>query len=264
MKKHYFIWNIKKYTDLVTNLATRDIRNSGILDSNNPIYLRNIWKRFKGENLVWGRIFTKSERKTKSYFINNTIFLPFTEISSSLESLINISLYIDFPVPLEYKTDISQWTYLRYHIENHLHEIYILKIRLNRYISWLKDCYNHNSDSVKVRSELDKIKAIIDSEFKWIIDTRDEHVHEERFSDNKLDQISYLELLTKSTDIAFVERLESVLEVAHLEWKDKWEWVMNKNIDSLIDILDAYFWWILSILQDPKNKDDIIYPDDIK
>lgn len=264
MKKDYFIWNIKKYTDLVTNLATRDIKNSGILDCNNPVYLRNIRKRFKGDNLVEGRVFTKSERKTKSYFINNTIFLPFTEISSSLESLINISLYINFPIPVEYRTDISHWAYLRYHIENHLHEIYILKIRLNRYISWLKDCYNHNSDPIKIRSELDKIQTIIDSEFKWIIDTRWEHVHVERFSDSKLDQISYFELLTKSTDIDFVKRLEPVLEVAHSEWKDKWEWIMKNNIDALIDSLDRYFWWILSILQDPKNKDEIIYPDDIR
>ncbi len=264
MKQDYFIWNIKKYTDLVTNLATRDIKNSGILDCNNPVYLRNIRKRFKGDDLVEGRVFTKSERKTKSYFINNTIFLPFTEISSSLESLINISVYVNFPIPLEYAADISNWMYLRYNVENHLHEVYILKIRLARYIWLLKDSYNRHSDSNRIRSEFDKIKIFIESEFKWIIDTRDEHVHEERFSDNKLDQISYFELLTKSTDIDFVKRLEPVLKVVHSEWKDKWEWIMKNNIDALIDTLDRYFWWILSILQDPKNKDEIIYPDDIR
>lgn len=263
MKKDYFIWNIEKFTTLITDLATNDIISTVNSNIPDPLYLKNIRKRLKWEALE-GRIYTKSQRKKKSYFITNTIFFPFTEICSSLDSLINIWLYLKFPVPSEFSGDISNWVWIRYHIENHLHEIYILKCRLSWYIWSLKDSYNRHPDWVKIRFELDKIKVFLESKFKWIIDTRDEHVHEERFSDSKLDQISYFELLAKSKDKNFANLIEISLESVHLEWKKKWEEIMNNNIDVVIDIVDEYFWWLLKILQDSHDKKEIIYPEDIK
>ncbi len=171
---------------------------------------------------------------------------------------------MNFPVPLEYINDISGWVYMRYHVENHLNEIYILKTRLIWYIWALKNAYNRHPDWIKIRSGLDKIKVLVELTLKWIVDTRDEHVHEERFSDNKLDQINYFELLTKSKDTNFVKMMEIPLNIAYSEWKDKWEGIMNNNIDTLIEIKNEYFWWLLNLLQDTKNNKDIIYPEDIR
>ena len=227
------------------------------------IYLNNIRRVAKGKSLLSKKI-TKSQLKSKVYFRTNIIFNPFSEICTSVDSLINILVYLNFPVPAEYASEVSTWSYIIYNVENHLHEIYILKVRLDRYISTLKAHYNRHPNWKIIRAELDNIKTIIDTKFKWIIDTRGAHVHEERFTEPKLDQIRYFELLSKSNDKNFVRLLEVPLDIAISEWKVKWEWIMKNNIEILITILDNYFESLLKILQDPMNNEDIIYPEDIK
>jgi|GEM_PF-5528835 len=42
-----------------------------------------------------------------------------------------------------------------------------------------------------------------------------------------------------------------------------WSEQIDKSLDSILELTDIYFESLIKILQDPNNKDDIIYPNDI-
>ena len=76
----------------------------------------------------------------RELFASHTLYTPLSEIMKSFHSLENIKIYIgSFP----YKNNkIKKDDYLRYHLENYLNELYILKNRLIAYIDTLIKAYN--------------------------------------------------------------------------------------------------------------------------
>ena len=84
----------------------------------------------------------------KDIFIANKIFRPMSEILKAMESIKNIATYIrSFP---HKKHGISPLSYLQYHVENYLNEIYILKNRLISYLNILEKSYSKSDRASEV------------------------------------------------------------------------------------------------------------------
>ena len=67
------------------------------------------------------------------YFIANKLFRPLKEIADTIEAIENIPI---FAMTFPYKRQgISRAIYLKYHVENYLNELYLLKNRLISYLN---------------------------------------------------------------------------------------------------------------------------------
>ena len=178
----------------------------------------------------------RSSRKDK--FIASSVFQPVGEIINTISAIENIEIYIRrFPYA---KQGISQLGYLRYHVENYLYEIYILKERLLFYLKILEKSYRKSSEGRNIQRKIKPLYSVVSSTLKQPISVRNYHVHVHRISNQEFDRLSTLELLSKSDkDHGRLMRAEFISGCR----KAKKEWAITIK-SSLVDIhklLEIYF-----------------------
>jgi hypothetical protein len=175
----------------------------------------------------------------KELFVHNNLFKPFSEIASSFESIQNIPIYLStFPYK---KKGVSRCGYLKYHVENYLHETYILEMRLLTYLRILKRKYGNEKSGDLIKNELEKLEKFVRGSFKNLDTTRGSHVHARRFSDEEIDRLSTIETLSNSEDEQFVGIINLIYDDAYKKARKKWTKTIDDNSASILKLLDIYF-----------------------
>jgi len=178
----------------------------------------------------------KSSRRDK--FIANKIFRPMSEIFTTIWSIENIAVYVrTFPHRAQ---GISRLSYLRYHVENYLNEIYILQCRLISYLNTLEKAYLKSEQGPKI-SEIHKpLCTFINDSLKSYNGVRGSHVHVARFSDEEIDRLSTLELMSMGND-DFGNLMKSIFLRSYSATRKKWADKILKDSMEINKILEVYF-----------------------
>lgn len=121
------------------------------------------------------------------------LFSGLSEISNSYESLRDAELYIRrFPFN---NTRVTRDRYLKYVIENHLHEIYVLKERLLKYLKQIERLYRKDQHYAEIKKGTIPLYKLVSEGLKKFTTLRNSHVHELRVAFESVDRISLMELL---------------------------------------------------------------------
>ncbi len=180
-----------------------------------------------------------SQHNAKDLFIANKLFRPFSEIADSYECLTSISAYISsFPIR---NRKISRVSYLRYHIENYLSEMYILRERLDSFLSILDRSYRRSKEYPRIHIATETMRPIVNKAFESYVRVRGSHVHENRYYDEDITGLSTLELLTKGPDADFTKKINRIYRLAYKRIRNKWKTKITEDLVQIHALLNAFF-----------------------
>jgi hypothetical protein len=194
------------------------------------------------------------------YFISNKLFRPLSEIIQTVQSIENIAVYIkSFPYK---RQKISRVAYLKYHVENYLNEIYVLKNRLISYLQLIDKSYKKSTAGSEVSKKTLPLYTLTSEALKNYTDIRGAHVHKYRYSDDDFDRLSSLELLTMvEREDKFGIIMVNLSNQAYSEIRTKWVKKINSDITEINRLLEIYFENILLAIT---KDEELIFPDKIK
>lgn len=247
--------NTEKYFLLVSNLMSSINKATEYTEEYDEIVKNIIFNREGPRKL-------EIDHPPKTLFIANKLFRPMSEIFSTMETIENISVYMrTFPYK---RYGVSKLSYLKYHIESSLNEIYILKIRLETYLRVIEKVYKALPNYTKRQGLIKNTRKFINKSLDNIVRTRGWHVHRYRYTASDLDHLLTLELFSKYNDeddddkpfwcksVFFKQSFKAVRKKRIKEIKEL--------IEALWDMLETYFKTMLVLVS--KN-DKILYPPDI-
>jgi len=164
----------------------------------------------------------------------NTIFYGFTEITNTFDALRLSETLISVAPPRSSR--ISHDEYIKYLINTYLQDVYILKERLNSYATRLKRLHAKSGRGDLAEQHIDPLFEIIKSGLDGLVNTRGSHVHANRYSDDDLDNLSQMALISK-----FDPKFEAHYKFSYKKAKNIWSSRMKSNNDVAEKILDYYF-----------------------
>lgn len=166
------------------------------------------------------------------------LFQGFIEISKSLETLEDIGVYIRrFPFQ---DTRISRERYLQFHVEAHYSEMYILRDRLTRYAKLVERQFRKDSRVSDAQRTCQAINDSITKSLNGVVDIRRRHVHEVRFSDDGIDRLGTITLLSQGKT-KFSKLMRQYYSYEFSRVRKRWRDVMKTNLDAVRVLLNAYF-----------------------
>lgn len=170
------------------------------------------------------------------------LLLGLSEVLDSVQNLQNIAVYTRrFPYA---RSGIEKGAYLRYHLENHLSELYILEERMYAYLTFISRQYRRDSRARIVSRVTDAIRNDLASILSGVRQARGTHVHEQRYSDPELDRLRTLEII-KGQNSRWADLYELVYRQTR-EARLKRIAETNRTIQGLLDI---HFEYLLSLLR---------------
>jgi hypothetical protein len=243
----------KKYLDIIFNQMTE------------AVDLKNIEKNKEVGHVIFNNLFNldgpkkvKRDPSVSSIFIANLFFEPFLEILNSVEAIENISVFVkSFPYK---KQNISRVHYLKYHIENYLNELYILKNRLITYLKIIERAYKKSDHYSHIEKTLKPFYNFISNSFEGFIETKGIHVHMNRFFDDDISRLSSLELLSRGDSKPEIF-IKNHYIFTYRQIRKKWMKKIKDDMYTINNLLNQYFKeLILAICEEDK----IIDPSQIK
>jgi hypothetical protein len=156
-----------------------------------------------------------------------TVFYGFTEITNALEALNLTEALIGLAAPRSKR--VMKDEYLKFLVGAYLQEVYILEQRLSSYAKKLCRLY-------KLSGELPMLLESVHSALSGIVLTRGSHVHQQRFSDQKLEILSSLALISKFKE-EFTDDLHFEYKLAQSHWRK----TVKANNEATRVLLDCYF-----------------------
>lgn len=159
------------------------------------------------------------------------LFYGFVEINNSYEVLLDLSVLISrFPYNL---TRITRVRYLRHNIEGFLNEVYLLKERLVTFTKTLERYYREESLGQLCK----KLRGIVEATLQPLTVQRGSHVHRVRYSDEDLDRLEMLELLSNYPDSS---RFIYYYDQKYKELRKKWKARIDESNSAIKKLLDYY------------------------
>ena len=192
----------------------------------------------------------------KEKFIYQKLFKGLDEITSSYYRMKDITYYFSH-FPYVGEKDVSHPNYLRYHIENYLNEMYILKLRITDYIKVITRSYKKSSNYGDMQSALDGIKKAIVDCMDGLITTRGSHVHQSRFTNDDIDRLTTLDLLGLN-DGHVGKECDVLKQDGCKDLEATWVNIMDINKGVLDDMLDKLFQILLEHIT---HDGEIFFPD---
>lgn len=135
----------------------------------------------------------------------------FAEIGSALETLTLTEELLRLAPPRSKRVDKD--CYLKFLVGSYLQEMYILEQRLTAYAKKLSRLYH--SPSLP-----DMVRPVVYEPLEGLIKTRGTHVHQRRFSDERMDYVSSL-AFCRLVGLEFGEDLEFEYKLTQLEWSKR-------------------------------------------
>ncbi|MBU2617538.1 MAG: hypothetical protein KKI07_02530 [Euryarchaeota archaeon] len=246
--------NTSKYFDMIFSVTQRIMEP--MLEKNNEESQRvmiNSIVGLKGPKSVNRNI------PPIEHFIANKLFRPLGEILFSVEAIENIAIYArSFPYK---RQGVSRATYLKYHVENYLNELYLLKNRLIAYLKLIEKSYKRSDISEHVNATISPLYKVVTKDFMEYLNVRGAHVHQHRYSDDDFNRLSTLELLSRGGGKdKFGTIMTHLSDNAHSEIRKKWVKRINADLKGIHSLLEFFFENLfLSISKDGT----LIFPNNI-
>ena len=180
----------------------------------------------------------------------NTIFSGYTEISNTFDALKLSGTLISVAPPRSKK--INNDEYIKYLINMYLQDMYILKERLNAYATKLKRMHIKAGRKALVDEFIEPLFTDVKSSFDGIVNTRGMHVHSTRYSDDALDDVTQMGLISRY-DSSFTPHFNYSYKKAQKLWASR----ISKNNEDTEKILDHYFSELMKVV---KVKDSVFMP----
>lgn len=162
------------------------------------------------------------------------LFYGFTEISGAYEALRLSEILISIAPPRSKR--ISHDDYLKYHINSYLQEVYILKERLNSYLTKLQRVYAKTSQSKRFQEQVAPLLDLVKTAFEGIISTRGRHVHAYRYTDEDLNRLSSLTFISRFKN-DFVDEAKFEYKWVKRIWSDR----VKENNEATLRLLNLFF-----------------------
>jgi hypothetical protein len=139
------------------------------------------------------------------------IFQAYREVTTSFETLINIPFYMrHLPRAVSKRATKITWrglfvsrsAWVRYHIENYFHELYVFQNRVEALFTLLRRSYRKQTFSTSLNEKCDRLEKALKVGFSDALKLRGRHVHERRFDDTSLHIIELSEFLIRQKGIS--------------------------------------------------------------
>jgi hypothetical protein len=189
--------------------------------------------------IIDGRETQTQWSEDRPYF-SDFLFPHFFEIAKSHEALLNGKVYISSH-PFK-RRKVSQGSYLRFIIETHLSEMYVLKERLVTFATVFKRKFK-NDPLLKseVRAKCDELVDLVEQALGRAVRVRGYHVHNARLEDERLKQLDLLELVVKYGKPENIEALRAHSKNLGVRLRRTFRNEIIQNNARIQDLLDAYF-----------------------
>ncbi len=171
------------------------------------------------------------------------IFYGFTEIKDSLESLQLSERLVGSNPPRLKNLPLDE--YLRYHVNAYLQEMYILQQRLSTYTKWIDRVYRKAPVGKKIKKTAPSLNEYIYKSLENIIKRRGAHVHQMRYDDEDLKDLSISTLIS-----IHKKEFEEDAKFTYQLTKTKWHAKIKKNNVDTLKVLDEYFDEIHDLIVD--------------
>lgn len=171
-------------------------------------------------------------RPTDGTFAN--VFYGFTEVSGAFDALLLSGVLIGLSPPRSKL--IKSDEYLKYLINAYFQEVYILEQRLSAYARKVLRMYGRGSNEAAYAATINSLLSSISTTFGGITNTRGSHVHNRRFSDERLDLLSGLTLISQ-----FKEEFAADVNFEFKMVQFKWKKTISDNNIATQQFLDHYF-----------------------
>lgn len=177
------------------------------------------------------------------HVVFNTIFYGFTEISNTFEVLRLSEILISVAPPRSKRVNNDE--YIKYLINTYLQDVYILKERLNTYATRLKRLHNRADREDLTEQYIDPLFQFIKTSLDGLINTRSSHVHANRYSDEELDNVTQMALISK-----YNPDLEKHYKFSFKNAQISWSTRIKSNNDTTEKLLDYYFENISKVVKE--------------
>ncbi|MEK7524576.1 MAG: hypothetical protein AAB588_06130 [Patescibacteria group bacterium] len=183
------------------------------------------------------------------------LFRSFSEIVTSYRAIQNFIVYLNvFP----FKKKVSQYDYLKYHIENYLQELYIFRLRLESYLNVVEKLYKKSPRiGTQVSETIDKLRLLVANFFGHYKMVRGRHVHKFRYTDRDIDRLALFDTLSASQDKEFVTKLQVFYKIAYEDISRKWKRKILEDIRAIHALNESYFD---SLYKVTTKNGDLVYP----
>ena len=179
------------------------------------------------------------------------MFQGFLEIQTSLETLEDIHFYIRrFPFT---GTRIAPERYLQFHVETHFTEIYVLRERLDTYVTLFQRQFRKDPHLTDVQARCDALAKAIENALHGVVLARGQHVHKVRFSDDGIDRLASIALLTKGPDDDLTILMKDYYRRQRREVKKTWSGRTKANLKAIKELLDVFFEALFPIAFDAQS-----------
>ena len=185
--------------------------------------------------------------KDEAYF--SRIFADYREVDACVERLSDVSVYIGSYPYRSVKLDKNR--YLRYHIENYFHEIYILRERLTAFLKRVGRGFREDRRHSSVLAATRPLFSSVTGSLNGVANTRNAHVHRIRFDAADLTRLDTLQLISRINELSegAAEFYEIEYRVTRSEWKSR----LRSNNNEVGKLLDSIAERLVPVLFDEKR-----------
>lgn len=169
------------------------------------------------------------------------IFKGFTDICETIKTIDMLLILVGLNPPRSKRISID--LYFKHLVASYLSEVYILKEQLNSYATKTSRMYAKVDPSLDVKKDFEKLYARTKDSLEGINNTRNLHVHSERHSDQDLNWLSSLKLVSDSDD-----SFKGSLGYQHKKLKIKWKKQISDNNEAMAKLLRTYFDTIFKLI----------------
>ena len=200
----------------------------------------------------------RNENNKELYF--RKVFNGFNEITTSLQSLEDIAFYIN-RFPFRGKK-ITPERYLQFHVEAYYSEVYILSLRLNKYLTLLERIYKKDSRFKEIKKCCETLSNLLEETLKPLINLRGSHVHVIRFKDERIKLLVTLSGFCSNAyadDDELSKLFKNYYQEKYREVKKSWKNIAKNNNKNIRKLLDFFFEKLYPLVFNQETG-DFLYP----
>ena len=178
------------------------------------------------------------------------VFRDYQEVDSCVQRLKDIPVYIGtFP----YRSALlDKNRYLRYHIENYFHEIYMLRERLITYLKRLGRSFKEDRRHDQILAATKPLFASVKASLLPVTNTRSAHVHRARYDSSELARLDTIQLISRIDE--FSEGMKEAYDLAFRETRGEWKTRLESNNREIGKLLDQIANRLVPVLFDTRRK----------
>jgi len=194
---------------------------------------------------------TRIGPRTQKQIYRSKLFYGFVEVVECLEMLEDIAFMArKFPYP---ESRISPDRYLRFLVEAHYGELYILRSRLEQYLTMIQRQFKGDPRHSSIRTTCTKMMSLLHEAVDGVLKIRHNHIHIERFSDKGIDRLKTIGLIANNSRGRLARLMKGYYRTEYVTLRNKWLKSMRHNNKGIRKLLDFIAKHLVGIVFDERT-----------